>query len=101
MIAKITESTTGPSPVTLINPQDNGTSFQFQFVSQAGFSHTILYRTNLVLGSWQTSFKCHRRRHVENRQPAAVSIQPRQTRLYPRHHAVTGATSETLCRKRG
>ena len=41
--------------VTLKNPQDNGTNFQFQFVSQAGFSHTILYRTNLVLGSWQTS----------------------------------------------
>jgi hypothetical protein len=54
-LAKITEVTSSPSPVTLINPQDNGTNFQFQFVSQSGFSHTILYRTNLVLGSWQTS----------------------------------------------
>ncbi len=55
VIAKITEPVTGPASVTLINPQDNGTSFQFQFISQAGFSHTILYRTNLALGSWQTS----------------------------------------------
>jgi len=55
MIAKITDSSIAASPVTLLNPQSNGTSFQFQFLSQAGFTHTVLYRTNLVAGSnWQT-----------------------------------------------
>ena len=54
MIVKIAE-TTAPAPVTLLNPQDNGVNFQFQFQSQSGFNHSILYRTNLVAGDWQTS----------------------------------------------
>jgi hypothetical protein len=41
-------------PVDLSNPQTVGTNFQFQFPSQAGFSYGILYRTNLVVGNWQT-----------------------------------------------
>ena len=39
----------------MLNPQDNGVNFQFQFQSQSGFNHSILYRTNLVAGDWQTS----------------------------------------------
>jgi hypothetical protein len=54
MIAKIGESAAA-SPVTLLNPQTSGVNFQFQFVSQAGFNHNILYRTNLVAGSWLTN----------------------------------------------
>jgi hypothetical protein len=56
MLAKITDNPTVVAlPVTLLNPQDNGTSFQFQFLSQAGFAHAVQYRTNLVAGSnWQT-----------------------------------------------
>jgi hypothetical protein len=42
------------SPVALLNPQTVGSNFQFQFLSQAGFTHSILYRTNLVAGTWQT-----------------------------------------------
>jgi hypothetical protein len=53
-LAEITESTSSPSPVTLVNSLDEGTSFQFQFVSQSGFSHDVLYRTNLTSGSWQS-----------------------------------------------
>jgi hypothetical protein len=48
-------TTTTAAPVTLINPQDDGANFQFQFLSQAGFNHSILYRTDLVLGNWQTN----------------------------------------------
>src|ERR1019366_6604547 len=55
MLAKITEATATAAPVTLLNPQDNGVNFQFQFLSQAGFSHSILYRTNLVAGNWRTN----------------------------------------------
>jgi hypothetical protein len=55
LLAKIAEPTTTAAPVTLINPQDNGVNFQFQFLSQAGFNHSILYRTDLVLGNWQTN----------------------------------------------
>jgi hypothetical protein len=54
MIAKIGESTAA-APVTLLNPQDNGVNFQFHFLSQSGFNHNILYRTNLVVGNWQTN----------------------------------------------
>jgi hypothetical protein len=54
MLAKISE-TTAASPVTLLNPQTVGANFQFQFLSQAGFNHSILYRTDLVLGNWQTN----------------------------------------------
>ena len=43
------------SPVLLINPQIAGVNFQFQFQSQAGFTHAVQYRTNLVAGlNWQT-----------------------------------------------
>jgi hypothetical protein len=56
MIAKITEPAIGAaSPVTIIDPQDNGMNFQFQFLSQSGFNHNILYRTNLVVGNWLTN----------------------------------------------
>ena len=53
MIAKIGESG-GASPVTLLNPQDNGVNFQFQFQSQAGVTNSVQYRTNLVIGNWLT-----------------------------------------------
>jgi hypothetical protein len=53
-LTKITETGASPSPVTLVNSLDDGTSFQFQFVSQSGFSHDVLYRTNLTVGSWQS-----------------------------------------------
>jgi hypothetical protein len=55
VLAKITETGTGVLPVTLLNPQDIGVNFQFQFLSQNGFNHSILYRTNLVVGNWQTN----------------------------------------------
>jgi len=54
LLTEIVEPIASPSPVTLINPLDSGANFQFQFMSQSGFSHNVLYRTNLVLGSWQT-----------------------------------------------
>lgn len=56
-LAKVTESSgvTG-LPVTLLNPLTTGGNFQFQFLSQAGFSHHILYRTNLATGlDWRTN----------------------------------------------
>jgi len=55
VLAKITDSAVSALPVTLINPQNNGANFQFQFLSQSGFNHNILYRTNLVVGSWKTN----------------------------------------------
>lgn len=42
-----------PAPVTLLNPARSGTNFQFSFQSQAGKTHTVQSRTNLVLGTWQ------------------------------------------------
>jgi hypothetical protein len=43
-----------PLAVTLINPASSGGSFGFQFSSQAGFTHTVQYRTNLISGiGWQ------------------------------------------------
>ena len=54
-LAKITDGAAGPLPVTLLNPQNSGAAFQFQFLSQAGFNHSILYRTNLAVGNWQTN----------------------------------------------
>jgi uncharacterized repeat protein (TIGR03803 family) len=42
-------------PVTLLNPFNNGASFQFQFLTQSGFNHNILYRTNLTVGIWLTN----------------------------------------------
>jgi hypothetical protein len=53
-LAKITESSPATS-VTLINPHPVGANFQFQFLSESGFSHNILYRTNLATGNWQTN----------------------------------------------
>lgn len=41
-----------PAPVTLLNPAGGGTNFQFSFWSQAGRTHTVESRTNLVLGPW-------------------------------------------------
>ena len=49
MIAKIGEPTAA-SAVTLVSPQITGSNFQFQFLSQAGFNHNVLYRTNLAVG---------------------------------------------------
>jgi subtilase family serine protease len=45
-----------PSPVAvgLAEPRTSGTNFQFQFLSQSGFTNAVQYRTNLVSGSWQT-----------------------------------------------
>ncbi len=55
VLAKITDSASAALPVTLLNPQTAGSNFQFQFLSQAGLSHAVQYRTNLVAGSgWQT-----------------------------------------------
>jgi len=54
-LAKITDQGITPSAVTLFNPQNNGVNFQFQFLSQSGFNHRVLYRTNLVAGNWQTN----------------------------------------------
>jgi hypothetical protein len=57
VLAKVTESaTTSPAlPVTLFNLQTPGSTFQFQFLSQSGFTHLVLYRTNLSTGSWLTN----------------------------------------------
>ncbi|MGP8199191.1 MAG: hypothetical protein ACLQU4_06790 [Limisphaerales bacterium] len=40
-------------PVELLNPKIVGANFQFQFLSQPGATHSILYRTNLAVGNWQ------------------------------------------------
>lgn len=53
LLTKITESSLAPAPATLLNPQAVGANFQF--LSEAGFSHNILYRTNLAVGNWQTN----------------------------------------------
>jgi hypothetical protein len=45
--------TAGASHVTLLSPKTSGGNFQFSFLSQAGFTNTIQYRTNLTVGSWQ------------------------------------------------
>jgi len=52
---KITDATAIPLPVTLLTPGNSGGNFSFSFLSQAGFTHSILYRTNLTLGNWQTN----------------------------------------------
>ena len=53
VLAKVTDSAAPPLPVTLLNPQGDGTNFQFSFLSQFAFTHAILYRTNLAVGNWQ------------------------------------------------
>jgi hypothetical protein len=56
VLAKITDGAVTALPVTLLNPQNNGVNFQFQFQSQSGFNHSVLYRTNLIAGlNWQTN----------------------------------------------
>jgi hypothetical protein len=53
-LAKITDGAIA-TPITLLNPQQSGANFQFQFQSQSGFTHAVQYRTNLVTGqNWQT-----------------------------------------------
>lgn len=39
-------------PVQILNPQHAGNAFQFEFLSQIGFTNIIQSRTNLVLGDW-------------------------------------------------
>ena len=55
MIAKINETATSATPVTLLNPSNSGANFQFQFLSESGFNHNILFRTNLAVGTWLTN----------------------------------------------
>jgi subtilase family serine protease len=45
---------TVPLTVNLLIPHTVGTNFQFQFLSQVGFTHAVQYGTNLVLGGWQS-----------------------------------------------
>jgi hypothetical protein len=54
MLGKVTDTATA-LPVTLLNAIGNGTNFQFQFLSESGFNHDVLYRTNLQVGNWQTN----------------------------------------------
>lgn len=55
VLAKITDGATTAMPVTLLNPQDSGVNFQFQFQSQSGFTNAVQFRTNLIAGlNWQT-----------------------------------------------
>ncbi|HXR04323.1 MAG TPA: LamG domain-containing protein [Verrucomicrobiae bacterium] len=46
--------TAGASHVTLLSPQVSSGNFQFSFQSQTGFTNTVQYRTNLVVGNWLT-----------------------------------------------
>ncbi len=54
VLAKVTDSAVEASPVALLNPQDNGTNFLFSFQSQSGFTHYVLYTTNLLSPNWLT-----------------------------------------------
>jgi subtilase family serine protease len=45
---------TVPLTINLLIPQTAGANFQFQFLSQVGFTHAVQCRTNLVSGSWQS-----------------------------------------------
>lgn len=40
------------APVQLLNPQPAGGYFQFEFLSQPGFTNCIQSRTNLIFGDW-------------------------------------------------
>jgi hypothetical protein len=53
LLAKITEPPVATA-VTLLNPQTAAANFQFQFLSQAGFTHSVLYQTNLAAANWLT-----------------------------------------------
>ena len=54
-LAKITDGAPVALPVTLLNPLYPGSTFQFSFNSQSGFTHNVLYRTNLTTGTWLTN----------------------------------------------
>ncbi len=51
-LAKITDGAPVALPVTLINPQNPGSTFQFQFLSQAGFTHFVESRADVATGLW-------------------------------------------------
>ena len=51
-LAKITDGVAASLPVTLLNPQTPGGSFQFEFLSQSGKTNIVQSRTNLTLGTW-------------------------------------------------
>ena len=52
---KITDAAVaGPNPITLLSPTNSAAQFQFSFNSQSGFTHSVIYRTNLAVGTWQT-----------------------------------------------
>jgi hypothetical protein len=55
VLANVTDAVTVPTPVTLLNANSAGSNFQFQFLSESGFNHDVLYRTNLIVGNWQTN----------------------------------------------
>ena len=44
---------TGPLAMTLVKPMAVGTNFQFQFLSQSGFTHYILFLPDESPGCWQ------------------------------------------------
>ena len=52
VLAKVTDIAS-PFPVTLINAGTSSFDFQFQFLSQSGFNHDVLYATNLQTGTWK------------------------------------------------
>ena len=52
MLGMIAET---PASVTLLNPVVVGANFQFQFLSQAGFTHDILFQTNPAAAVWLTN----------------------------------------------
>ncbi|HEY1788983.1 MAG TPA: LamG-like jellyroll fold domain-containing protein [Verrucomicrobiae bacterium] len=54
VLANVSEVTTA-TPVTLLNTTNTGANFQFQFLSESGFNHDVLYRTNLIVGNWKTN----------------------------------------------
>jgi Concanavalin A-like lectin/glucanases superfamily len=53
MLAKVNDVPVA-LPVTLFDAANSSVDFQFQFLSESGFSHDVLYRTNLLVGNWQT-----------------------------------------------
>ena len=42
-------------PVTLLNPAIGGGNFSFSFQSLSGSTYTVLSRTNVAAGVWQTN----------------------------------------------
>jgi hypothetical protein len=47
--------TAPPEPATLLNPEIVGEYFQFQFLSQSGFTHSILCQTDIAAGAYLTN----------------------------------------------